>query len=424
MVLNHRYARALLLTCLVLSPAFATAAVTPAEGIRCELTGKAKLFLAKDGKKFSTKLKPGDIATLKVSHKARWMVETASGKLGFLAKGWMQQVCTYLPAIEADPKADKATPELEASDITATAAALDATKAAAEGTAIDKDVIRDQVAQVAKAAEARDQARAQEGLAAPGALIRVAVYDLELSNIPKGLGSATTEALLQEVRKLEGVSAIGMDEVREMLDFEAQRQAMGCDADDACLAEIAGALGVDEILTGKLTEQADGRMMVLKRIDQRRAQVRETFDKRLEVGNGEEFLLSVGDAIQTLFSERQNRPGTKRGVSEKAVLRLNPPPIKSWMTYTAYGLTAAAAAMTGLAYSQGNAALDRLNALESGADRETIDPAIWKPEYDSYQSWQTLNETSMYTAGGLLLTSVVMSFFTDWAGYEDEGGDE
>ena len=186
-----------------------------------------------------------------------------------------------------------------------------------------------------RAAEARDQARRK--MAAPGALIRVAVYDLELSNISKGLGSATTEALLQEVRKLEGVSAIGMDEVREMLDFEAQRQAMGCDADDACLAEIAGALGVDEILTGKLTEQADGRMMVLKRIDQRRAQVRETFDKRLEVGNGEEFLLSVGDAIQTLFSERQNRPGTKRGVSEKAVLRLNPPPIKSWMTYTAYG---------------------------------------------------------------------------------------
>ena len=85
------------------------------------------------------------------------------------------------------------------------------------------------------------------------------------------------------------------------------------DADDACLAEIAGALGVDEILTGTLTEQADGRMIVLKRIDQRRAQVRETFNKRLEVGNGEEFLLSVGDAVQALFAERQNRPGTTRG---------------------------------------------------------------------------------------------------------------
>ena len=184
-------------------------------------------------------------------------------------------------------------------------------------------------------------------MVAPGALIRVAVYDLELSNISDGLGRATTEALLQEVRKLEGVSAIGMDEVREMLDFEAKRRVLGCEADHECLAEIAGALGVDELLIGTLSEQADGRMIILKRVDQRRAQVRATFDKRLVVGNGEEFLLSVGDAIQNLFAERQNRPGTKRGVSEKAVLRLNPPPIKNWMTYTAYGLTAAAAAVTG-----------------------------------------------------------------------------
>ena len=215
-----------------------------------------------------------------------------------------------------------------------------------------------------------------------------------------------------------------MDEVREMLDFEAKRRVLGCEADHECLAEIAGALGVDELLIGTLSEQADGRMIILKRVDQRRAQVRATFDKRLVVGNGEEFLLSVGDAIQNLFAERQNRPGTKRGVSEKAVLRLNPPPIKSWMTYTAYGLTAAAAAMTGLAYSQGNAALDRLNSLKPEPGRDTIDPAVWTPEHDSYQSWQTINETSLYTAGGLLLTSVVMSFFTDWAGYEDEGGDE
>ena len=394
----------------------------PAEGARCTLTESAKLFLGKDGDKFGSRLTANETVVLKVEHEARWMVETSDGKLGFLAKGWMTKVCEYLPALEAKSVLEKAAPKLEAIDIAATAAALDATKAAAEGTRVDDQVIRDQVAQVAKAAEARDQARAQEGLAAPAGLIRVAVYDLELSNVPEGLGSATTEALLQEVRKLEGVSAIGMDEVREMLDFEAQRQAMGCDADDECLAEIAGALGVDEILTGKLTEQADGRMMVLKRIDQRRAQVRETFDKRLEVGNGEEFLLSVGDAVQTLFQERQNRPGTKRGVSEKAVLRLNPPPVKTWMTYTAYGLTAAAAGLTGLAYMQGQAAQQRLNGLQSQS--ETIPLSQWQPEYESYQSWQGVNQASMYATGGLFLTSVVMSLFTDWVGDSGEGDND
>ena len=390
-----------------------------AEGARCTLNENAKLFLGKDGETFGSKVSANETVVLKVEHEARWMVETSTGKFGFLSKARMAKVCQYLPAVKVKPASEKATPKLEAVDIAATAAALDATKAAAEGIRVDKDLIRDQVAQVAKVAEARDEARAQEGLATPATLIRVAVYDLELSNVPQGLGGATTEALLQEVRKLEGVSAIGMDEVREMLDFEAQRQAMGCDANDECLAEIAGALGVDEILTGKLTEQADGRMMVLKRIDQRRAQVRETFDKRLEVGNGEEFLLSVGDAVQTLFRERQNRPGTKRGVSEKAVLRLNPPPVKTWMTYTTYGLTAAAAGLTGLAYMQGQAAQDRLNGLQSQS--ETIPLGQWQPEYDSYQSWQGVNQASMYATGGLFLTSVVMSFFTDWVGDSGEG---
>ena len=55
-----------------------------------------------------------------------------------------------------------------------------------------------------------------------------------------------------------------------------------------------------------------------------------------------------------------------------------------------------------------------------GLSTSMIDPKAWRPEYDSYQSWQAINETSMYTAGGLLLTSVVMSFFTDWAGHDDE----
>ena len=175
---------------------------------------QGQALLAKDGEKFSTKLQPGESVTLKLSHEARWMVETASGKLGFLDSGWMNKVCTYLPATQAKPEVAKATPELEASDIMETVAALDATKAAADGMTIDKEVIRDQVAQVAKAAAARDQARAQEGMAAPGALIRVAVYDLELSNISKGLGSATTEALLQ--RSSSRVSAIGMDEVEDV----------------------------------------------------------------------------------------------------------------------------------------------------------------------------------------------------------------
>ena len=66
-----------------------------------------------------------------------------------------------------------------------------------------------------------------------------------------------------------------------------------------------------------------------------------------------------------------------RGVSEKAVIRLNPPPIDRWMTFTAYGLTAAAATIGGVAYYQGVSANDRLGASDDGLDYAPVED--WLP---------------------------------------------
>ena len=135
-------------------------------------------------------------------------------------------------------------------------------------------------------------------------LIRVAVYSLEVENIPKGVAQIVTDNLLAEVRKLEGVSAIGMEEIYEMLQHEKSRQVMGCEADDACLAEIAGALGVDELITGKLSSLADGSVMVLRRINQREAKITATFNERLKPAEGVEFLAAIGDAVKQVYPGR------------------------------------------------------------------------------------------------------------------------
>ena len=44
--------------------------------------------------------------------------------------------------------------------------------------------------------------------------LRIAVYDLELQNVTQAVGVVVTDSLLTEVRKLQGVSAIGMNEIR------------------------------------------------------------------------------------------------------------------------------------------------------------------------------------------------------------------
>ena len=122
--------------------------------------------------------------------------------------------------------------------ISETAAALEVSRTAADTPkAIPTQVIRSQARVVQKAQNARDAARlAQCQKSVAATTYRVAVYDLERVNIPEGMARVVTTALLAEVRKLEGASVIGMEEIREMLNFEAQRQAMGCDADESCMA--------------------------------------------------------------------------------------------------------------------------------------------------------------------------------------------
>ena len=47
-------------------------------------------------------------------------------------------------------------------------------------------------------------------------------------------------------------SIISRDEIRTMLSFEAQKQALGCDEGASCLADLGGALGVRYIVSGSL----------------------------------------------------------------------------------------------------------------------------------------------------------------------------
>ena len=382
-------------------------------GDLCELGRPAKLFAADSGKKSLGKLESKTKLTLKRLVGKRWMVQTDAGQLGYIPASWMDKVCTYTKPAPAEAKPKPQAPK--GPTVAEMSSALEVSKAAAEsGDTALKEAVAPQIETVKKARAARADAAPDDGRRS----IRTAVYSLEVSNIPEGMGVTVTDALLAEVRKLEGVSAIGMEEITQMISLEAQKQMMGCDEGESCLAEIAGALGVDEIITGRLTEAADGRTLVLRRINQGQAEVVETVNQRLKIGNGEEFLLAIGPGVEKLYPKRANRPGTKRGVAEELVLRLNPPPIATWTTYTLYGLTAAAAAVMGGAYMQRGAAQSDLDALDTPGD-SPIDPAEWSGAYDSWEQWNGVLGGAGYATVGLALSSAVISLFTDWEGYGD-----
>ncbi|MBT6177905.1 MAG: hypothetical protein HOI23_11715 [Deltaproteobacteria bacterium] len=359
------------------------------------------------------KLPKGTDLILKGNHGERTMVKTTSGKLGFVKASWLKQTCAFStpePVVVAKPKVVP----VNAPDAAETAAALQITAAAAEtGNAAAKEVAAEMASTVEQARTVRQASASQDCEDRSSGRFRVAVYNLELQNIPEGMGKVVSESLLAEVRKLEGISAIGMEEIYEMLQHEQSRQVMGCEADDACLAEIAGALGVDELVTGRLSEEADGRVFVIRRINQRRAEVVSTVNKRLKVGNGEEFLLAIGPGVEELYAGRENRPGTKRGVPKKVLLRLNPPPIDAVVTWSTIAAGAAALALGGtFAYLGSEQARDYENG--AGLEAGRVSPDSFRDLQSSGERNLMIGNVGLILGGTVALTSAIMSFFTDW----------
>jgi len=251
---------------------------------------------------------------------------------------------------------------------------------------------------------------------APGRARRLAVYDLKLDGVDPGTGALVTESLLAEVRKLQGISAIGMDEVRDMLAFERTKDVTGCD-EVTCLAEIGGALGVDDLITGRLSRAGGGHAMLLRRIDQSHAQTLATYNERLQAGNGEEFLAAVGPAVEQLFPSQPLRPGAMRGVADEVALRLHPPPLPAWSFWTvSAGALAAGAAAGVFAILTRNAESRYSQQMSLATTQEVPARSVSAIGQEATNDARDLNY-SLLGAGALAISAAVTALFTDWHGH-------
>jgi hypothetical protein len=252
----------------------------------------------------------------------------------------------------------------------------------------------------------------------PKQALRVAMPDVKVrGDLPPRQLALLESALLAEVRKLEGVSAIGMGEIREMLSFEYQRQMLGCQANESCLAEIGGALGTDEMIHAEVIVDGKTANFTLRRINMRTAVVTRSHSKRLTRANGEELLGAVGPAVQELFPDRNLRAGMIRGVDKAVALRLNPPPLPRWPFYVTAG-AAVVAASSGAVYAvMSKDATSQYNALLRQSPTAAVPGAQLRDLERSAESRTTNANVLFVTAGTLAAAAGVMALFTDWHGY-------
>lgn len=251
--------------------------------------------------------------------------------------------------------------------------------------------------------------------------IRVAVYDFKVEAVDQSIANIVTDSVLAEVRKLKGVAAIGMEEIRDMLSHEANKQILGCQSDESCLAEIAGALGVDFLITGTLSKAADSHIIDVKRIDQTHAKVTGAVNRRLKADTGQEFLLAIGPTIEQLFPDRELKPGRERGVADEVALRLNPPPLPPWSFWGvvgAGGVALTAGGVFGILANENKARFDKLSR-DSTSGVVVVGADYTRTITDTRNRARGAN-ILFSTGAALAISAAVMYLFTDFDGYGDD----
>lgn len=252
-------------------------------------------------------------------------------------------------------------------------------------------------------------------------LLRIALYDLDIGDdVPERTARVFAESLAIELRKLRAVDVVTMDEIRTMLDVEAQRQLVGCD-EQSCLAEIADALGADVILTGSVAKVGDERLLGLARIEQRAAAVTQRFQARLEQARGEELLAAVGPAVEQLFPERALKEGAVRGVDKAVALRLNPPPLPPWAFWTTSALSATALTAGGALLVLSLPPYGEAERLLELSTQRAVEASTVRRSYESANLLFVSGQVFLGVGAAALATAGVLFFFTDFDGVGNEG---
>lgn len=112
--------------------------------------------------------------------------------------------------------------------------------------------------------------------------------------IPQGTANLLGEILVEVIHRSGKYDAISTADMAAMLDVELQKQQVGCENDTNCLAEIGSAMGADLILDASAGTVGVTRVLAIKLIDSRKAEVK---GRETETVAGDEELIGAAHRL-------------------------------------------------------------------------------------------------------------------------------
>jgi hypothetical protein len=133
----------------------------------------------------------------------------------------------------------------------------------------------------------------------------LAVLDLNThQGVSADLARTLSELLVVEVRgAAPGVRVFGSADVASLIHFQEQKVRLGQRCEDSnCLAEIGGALGAKEMVTGSLSVLGSDYLLVLRRVDVAHAKVLSESSGAAPVADATRLRELVRTAVHALFA--------------------------------------------------------------------------------------------------------------------------
>jgi TolB-like protein len=156
---------------------------------------------------------------------------------------------------------------------------------------------------------------------------RLAVLAIKAEGVESALASTVDETLTADLAKSGKYEVIGRSEIEAMAGFQSEQMKLGCTGDNACLAEIGGALGVDRLVFGSLGKAGNTYVLNTKLLEIHGAHVvaRDTE----AVHNADALISAVARAAQILLGEMPAPLGATTESGGSGSLRSSPWP---WVT--------------------------------------------------------------------------------------------
>ncbi len=139
-------------------------------------------------------------------------------------------------------------------------------------------------------------------LASPASAAQIVALDVAAAGgVEPTLAEALTSVMLNELSRIEGMSVISQDDVRALLELEANKQALGC-SEASCMTEIAGSLGAELMVSPSLSRVGRTYVASLVLIRVERANVARRAEGRAK-GAEDVAAEAMTAAVHNLFKE-------------------------------------------------------------------------------------------------------------------------